>query len=91
VFVRSASANPLLASFAALIALLLWLNLSAQVVLLAGAWIITGVEDAEDRSSGRPRSFAERRLDRAERLLAATTAERDAAREIVSAERGSAR
>lgn len=91
VFVRSASANPLLASFAALIALLLWLNLSAQVVLLAGAWIITGVEDAEDRDSGRPRSFAERRLDRAERLLAATTAERDAARQIVSAERGSAR
>ncbi|GAB6857170.1 hypothetical protein JCM13591A_12750 [Microbacterium xylanilyticum] len=79
-FVRGASANPLLASFAALVALMLWLNLSAQVVLLASAWIITGVEDDEDRASGRPRSFAERRLDRAERLLAATTAERDAAR-----------
>lgn len=90
-FVRSASANPLLASFAALIALLLWLNLSSQVVLLAGAWIITGVEDGEDRTSGRPRSFAERRLDRAERLLAATTAERDAAREALKAERGEAR
>lgn len=90
-FVRSASANPLLASFAALIALLLWLNLSSQVVLLAGAWIITGVEDGEDRTSGRPRSFAERRLDRAERLLAATTTERDAAREALKAERGGAR
>jgi len=90
-FVRSASANPLLASFAALIALLLWLNLSSQVVLLAGAWIITGVEDGEDRASGRPRSFAERRLDRAERLLAATTAERDAARDALKAERGGAR
>ncbi len=90
-FVRSASANPLLASFAALIALLLWLNLSSQVVLLAGAWIITGVEDGEDRTSGRPRSFAERRLDRAERLLAATTTERDAAREALKAERGGTR
>jgi len=90
-FVRGASANPLLASFAALIALLLWLNLSAQVVLLAGAWIITGVEDGEDRSSGRPRSFAERRLDRAERLLTTTTAERDAARDAVAAEQGGPR
>lgn len=89
--VRSASANPLLTSFAALIALLLWLNLSAQVVLLASAWIITGVEDGEDRSSGRPRSFAERRLDRAERLLTAAATERDAARDAVDAERVGAR
>lgn len=85
--VGGAAANPLLASFTALIALLLWLNLSAQVVLLATAWIITGVEDGEGRSSGRPRSFAERRLDRAERLLSTTTAERDAARERVETER----
>ena len=49
--------------------------------------IITGVEDGEGRSSGRPRSFAERRLDRAERLLRTTTAERDAARERVETER----
>lgn len=87
-FVGGAAANPLLASFAALIALLLWLNLSAQVVLFASAWILTGVEDAEDRASGRPRSFAERRLDRAQRLLAATTAERDAARVAVTAQQG---
>lgn len=86
-FVGGAAANPLLASFAALIALLLWLNLSAQVVLLASAWIITGAEDAQDRASGHPRSFAERRLDRAERLLSATTAERNAAHEQVAAER----
>ena len=86
-FVGGASSNPLLASFAALIALLLWLNLSAQVVLLTSAWIITGVEDGEDRDTGRPRTFAERRLQRAERLLVATTAERDAARDQVTAER----
>ncbi|MBS1906733.1 MAG: YihY/virulence factor BrkB family protein [Actinobacteria bacterium] len=88
-FVGGAAANPLLVSFAALIALLLWLNLSAQVVLLASAWIITGVEDGEDRASGHPRSFTERRLDRAERLLAAAAAERDMAREQVAKERAS--
>lgn len=49
-FVGGAKANPLLASFAALIALLLWLNLSAQVLLLAGTWIIVGVEDQQDRA-----------------------------------------
>ena len=87
-FVGGARANPLLASFAALIALLLWLNLSSQVILLASAWIVTGVEDAEDHDAGRPRSFAERRLDRAERLLAATAAERDAAREALADEQG---
>ncbi|MBS1675359.1 MAG: YihY/virulence factor BrkB family protein [Actinobacteria bacterium] len=88
VVVGGATANPLLASFAALVALLLWLNLSAQVVLIASAWIITGVEDAEDRSSGHPRSFAERRLDRADRLLAATAAERDAARRALDEQLG---
>jgi membrane protein len=56
-------------------------------VLLASAWIITGVEDGEDRDTGAPRTFAERRLQRAERLLAATTAERDAARDQVATER----
>jgi len=86
-FVGGARSNPLLASFAALIALLLWLNLSAQVVLLASAWIITGVEDEEDRVTGRPRSLTELRLDRAERLLAAAQTERDAARTALGAER----
>ena len=40
-FVGGAASNPLLASFASLIALLLWFNLSAQVILIAGAYIIT--------------------------------------------------
>lgn len=44
-FVQGASSNPLLASFAALIALLLWFNLSAQVILLASCWIIVGVQE----------------------------------------------
>lgn len=79
-FVGGAKSNPLLASFAALIALLLWLNLSAQVLLLAGAWIIVAVEDEKDTPLGTPRSLAELRLDRADQLLQAAEAERDAAR-----------
>lgn len=79
-FVGGAKSNPLLASFAALIAMLLWLNLSAQVLLLSGAWIITAVEDERDSPLGTPQSLAELRLDRAELLLQAAEAERDAAR-----------
>lgn len=44
-FVKSASANPLLASFGSLIALLLWFNLSAQVILIASSWIIVAVQE----------------------------------------------
>lgn len=39
-FVSGATSNPLLASFAALVVLLLWMNLSAQVILIASTWII---------------------------------------------------
>jgi len=38
-----ATSNPLLASFAILIGLLIWFNLIARVVLLAAAWIAAGV------------------------------------------------
>lgn len=44
-FVRGAASNPLLASFAALIALLIWMNLSAQVILVASAYIVTAAGD----------------------------------------------
>ncbi|MFT3798745.1 YihY/virulence factor BrkB family protein [Microbacterium sp.] len=47
-FVGGATHNPLLASFASLIALLLWINLSAQVILIATALIVTLTEDAAD-------------------------------------------
>lgn len=39
-FVAGATSNPLLASFAALIVLLLWFNLSSQVILISSTWII---------------------------------------------------
>ncbi|MFF2368974.1 YhjD/YihY/BrkB family envelope integrity protein [Agromyces sp. NPDC058110] len=52
-FIGGATANPLLASFGSLIALLLWLNLSTQVILLASSYIITGIEDRRRREFSR--------------------------------------
>lgn len=85
-FVRGATSNPLLASFAALIALLIWFNLSAQVVLLASSYIITAAKEAEDRVRELGAStLAQRRRLRAEELVAAARRELREARE---AERG---
>jgi membrane protein len=41
-----ASRNPLLASFAVLLGVLIWLNLVCQVILVAAAWIAIGMRDA---------------------------------------------
>ncbi|HYJ49037.1 MAG TPA: YihY/virulence factor BrkB family protein [Microbacterium sp.] len=81
-FVGGAAANPLLASFASLIALLLWFNLSAQVILLAGAYIITSVDEEADRVSARfgASTFAQRRVKRAELAVRLTTEELTLAR-----------
>ncbi|MHC3000387.1 YihY/virulence factor BrkB family protein [Microbacterium sp. HJ5] len=76
-FVAGAGSNPLLASFAALIALLLWFNLSAQVILLASTWIIVGVAEDADRVRerfGAP-TFEARRVKRAEDALRVASAE----------------
>ena len=48
----SVDRNPLLASFAAIVVLLLWINLIARIVLLAAAWtadppVPASVEDAD--------------------------------------------
>lgn len=87
-FVRGATANPLLASFAALIALLLWFNLSAQVILIASSYIITATAESHDRVReryGAP-TFAQRRLRQAEDRLAAATRELRAAQEAARKE-----
>ena len=70
-FVGAVSLNPIYASFASLIALLVWLNLSAQVILIAGAYIVTGVAEEEDRVREREgaKTFAQRRVHAAEDLL----------------------
>jgi len=90
-FVRGAGANPLFASFAALIALLLWFNLSAQVVLLASTWIIVGVAEDVDRVRERygATTFALRRIRRAEDAVRVATTELDLARADEEKERRS--
>lgn len=66
-FVQGATSNPLLATFGSLVALLLWINLSAQVILIASTYIIVASEEyggVVRRHA--PATFAQRRLRRAE-------------------------
>jgi membrane protein len=82
-FVRGAASNPLLASFAALIALLLWLNLSAQVILIASSYIIIAAAESRDRVRERfgATSLAQWRRKRAEDLVRTASAELRSAQE----------
>lgn len=91
-FVGGASSNPLLASFASLIALLLWFNLSAQVILIASAYIITGVEEESDRVRARygAQTFAQRRVRRAENAVMVASDELTRARDAEQTERQNA-
>jgi len=88
-FIGGASANPLLATFASLIALLIWLNLSAQVVLISGAYIVTGMEEEVDRVRARhgAPTFARRRVQRAEESVRVASDELFRARELEEKER----
>lgn len=87
-FVGGATSNPLLASFASLLALLIWLNLSAQVILIACAYIVTGAEEERDRvSASGPRSFAQRRVRRAQQDVIVATKALRAAEDTEAAER----
>ncbi|KZE90650.1 YihY/virulence factor BrkB family protein [Microbacterium sp. TNHR37B] len=81
-FVGGATSNPLLASFASLIALLLWVNLSAQVILIASAYILEGVAERHDRVRARhgADTFLARRIQRAEDAVRVATAELEKAR-----------
>lgn len=45
VLLAGAERNPLLASFAVLIGLLIWINLACQVILAGSAWIAVGMKD----------------------------------------------
>ncbi|MBP2436020.1 YihY/virulence factor BrkB family protein [Microbacterium amylolyticum] len=86
-FVGGATSNPLLAGFASLIALLLWFNLSAQVILIACAYIVVTHEETSDRVGERygADTFKQRAVRTAQRnlrvaedeLLAARDAERE--------------
>ncbi len=91
-FVGGASSNPLLASFAALIALLLWINLSAQVILIASAYIVTLVREQSDRVRERfgAKTFAERRVQQSEDAVTVASRELLVAREALEKERATA-
>jgi membrane protein len=88
-FVGGASSNPLLASFASLIALLLWINLSAQVILIASSYIVTATLEHEDRvrTVHGARTLIERRVQTAEDQVRAASDELRAAREALATER----
>jgi membrane protein len=88
-FVGGATSNPLLASFASLLALLIWLNFSAQVMLFACAYIVTAEEENADRVHARfgATTFVQRRLQRAEVDVRIATAELRAAQEAAAAEK----
>lgn len=88
-FVGGAGSNPLLTTFASLIALLLWLNLSSQVILFASAYIVTGVEQDADRVRAQhgATTLTQFRVRQAERAVQAAASELVAARDAESAER----
>ncbi|MFJ4174047.1 YihY/virulence factor BrkB family protein [Microbacterium sp. NPDC089696] len=75
-FVGGATSNPLLASFASLLALLIWLQLSTQVILIACAFIVTAEEERVDRVRARfgATTLEQRRVQRAEEEVALATA-----------------
>ena len=88
-FVGGARSNPLLASFASLLALLLWLNLSTQVILLACAFITVSHREESDRVSSRfgAETLAEATLRRAEEDVRSATASLRDAQQAVAEER----
>ncbi|HTN56096.1 MAG TPA: YhjD/YihY/BrkB family envelope integrity protein [Microbacterium sp.] len=87
-FVGGARSNPLLASFASLLALLLWLNLSTQVILIASSFITLSAKEEHDRVAERFRAqtLAENRLRQAEEDVRIATDELREAQQAVEQE-----
>ena len=88
-FVGGASSNPLLATFSSLIALLLWINLSSQVILIACSYIYTLVREDVDRVRERygATTFAEWRVQLAENAVVTASTELATARDALADER----
>ncbi|MBH0131029.1 YihY/virulence factor BrkB family protein [Salinibacterium sp. NK8237] len=79
---EGATRNPLLASFAVIIGLLIWFNLICQIILIGSAWIAVSADDADLDISG------EKRDAEAPRAVAATKAADEAkANKAVKADR----
>lgn len=91
-FVGGAKSNPLLASFASLVALLLWLNLSTQVILIASSFITLSAKEEHDRVAERfrARTLTEERLRQAEEDVRIATGELREAQDAVAQERENA-
>lgn len=87
-FVGGAKSNPLLASFASLLALLLWLNLSTQVILISSALITVSHRERSDRVAERfgAETLPEFALRRAEDDVRAATAALRAAQRAAAPE-----
>lgn len=80
-----ATRNPLLATFAVFVAMLLFFRLTSIVTLVAAAWIAVGALDREEPLQRVSREETERRRAEQERraiVLAATVRVRDAQREL---------
>lgn len=88
-FVGGAKSNPLLASFASLVALLLWLNLSTQVILISSSFITVSAKEEHDRVAERfqARTLAEEKLRQAEEDVRIATGELREAQDAVKQER----
>lgn len=88
-FVGGANNNPLFGVFTSLIALLLWFNFSAQVVLIACAYIVTTVEEQQQRvgSVYGAETLAQRTVRAAERDVIVAQDALNAAREAEREER----
>ncbi|WP_213814423.1 YihY/virulence factor BrkB family protein [Glaciihabitans sp. dw_435] len=90
VLLGGATNNPLLASFAVIIGLLIWFNLTCQVILISAEWIAVGMTDA-----GIPfdRKAEAARLAEVERLAAeaALESQRKADEDAAARPRGLAR
>lgn len=82
-----ASSNPLLASFTALIGVLIWFNFMSSLLLLVAAWIATGLDDSKSKITGTVamRSLAERRVLRAKERVQEAQQELAAATTIAAA------
>lgn len=74
-----ASKNPLLASFAVIIGMLIWFNLICKLILLAASWIAVGMADAgiEARLLTPKQVEAEAQTREADARLVLATAERE--------------
>lgn len=88
-FVGGAKSNPLLTSFASLLALLLWLNLSTQVILLSSAFIIVSAQRDNDRVAAKygAQTLAEAAVQLAEKDVQAATAALRAAQSAAGQQR----